>query len=324
MTPPSLSGRKTISWFVRFALVSSLCAAAPATRAVAEPTPAAWSKAKSLCASGKTEEGWRALVQIEKASGKKPLPAAYWREVLLCASKASLPANALRAGKRLEDLKQATAEDRALVAKVRASVKVPNPEAAIPAEEAWIVRQRKGGAEFVNGPCGFAFAPRNDEPLLPMVQQRACSVRTWTPALKGKAGEQRPSVVVLARAAGPDERLEGYLAQVMPSWKPARFDGFRCPGARCLTFGNRIPGIYGKDGDGVGLAVAFERNEPEFPGLAFEDPGPTVKRHGVDAGPVYARFRGKIFYVVMFDSAASVAERAKADYRKFLADLRVE
>jgi hypothetical protein len=323
MTLSSSSGRQTVSWFVRSALVAALVAAAPAVRAAGEATPAAWTKARSLCDAGKLEEGWKALVQIEKSAGKQPLPAAYWREVLACASKANLPANALRAGKKLEALNQATAEDRAAVAKQRAAVRVPEPEALIPADEAWIVRPRGKGVLLVNGPCGFAFEPRNDEPFLPHVQQRACSVRTWTRPLKGKSGELRPGVIVLARVAKPGEKLEDYAARMMPTWKPARFDGFRCPAARCLTYGNRVPGIHGKDGDGVGLAVAFERAEPEFPGLLFEDPGPAVARKP-GAAPVHGRFRGTIHYLVMFDSPATLAERAKADYRTFLAGLRVE
>ncbi len=323
MTLSTLSGRKTVPWLVRSALLSALVAAGPAARAAGEATPAAWTRARSLCDAGKLEEGWKALVQLEKAAGEKPLPAAYWREVLACASKANLPANALRAGQKLEAAKQATAQDRAVVAKARAAVRVPEPEAVIPAEEAWIVRPRGKGVLLVNGPCGFAFEPRDDQPFLPHVQQRACSVRTWTPALKGKTGALRPGVIVLARVAKPGERLEDYAAQMMPTWKPAKLDGLRCPAARCLTYGVRHPGVHGKDGDGVGLAVAFERDEPEFPGLAFEDPGPTVARPP-GAAPVFGRFRGKIHYLVMFDSAATVAERAKADYRKFLAALRVE
>jgi len=323
MTHSTLSGRKTVSWFVRFALVSALVAAAPAARAAGEATPAAWTKARSLCDAGKLEEGWKALVQLERSAGNKPLPAAYWREVLACASKATLPAHAARAGKKLEELKQATAEDRALVAKARAAVRVPAPDAAIPAEEAWIVRPRGNNVLLVNGPCGFAFEPRGDHPFLPAVQQRACSVRTWTPPLKGKGGELRPGVVVLARVAKPNEKLEDYAAQMMPTWKPAKLDGFRCPGARCLTYANRLPGVYGKDGDGVGLAVAFAREQPEFPGLMFEDPGPTVRRRP-GAPPVFTRFPGTIYYLLMFDSAATISERAKADYRRFLADLRVE
>lgn len=324
MALPPRSGRKTISWFVRFALVSTLCAAAPAARAAPEPAPAAWTKARSLCDAGKLEEGWKALVQLEKAAGKKPLPAAYWREVLGCATKAEMPANALRAGKMLEDQKQATADDRAFVAKARAGIREPQPDATISPEEAWIVHPRKDGVLLVSRPCGFAFDPRKDAPFLPPVQKRGCSVRTWLPPLKGKAGEQRPSAAVLSRIAGHDEKLEDYVAQIMPTWKPAKLDGFRCPGARCITFGNRIPGIYGKDGDGVGLAVAFEREEPAFPGLALEDPSPRLRRKGSEASPVYGRFRGKLYYLVWFDSAASVAERAKPGYRKFLADLRVE
>jgi hypothetical protein len=273
------------------------------------------------------EEGWRVLVQAEKAAGKKPLPAEYWRDVLACASRASLPANAARAGKMLDLHKQATPGDRALVAKARAAVRAPERDAVIPPERAWIVRPRKDGFVLVSMPCGFAITPRQDRPLLSPVQQRGCSVRTWAPPQKGKAGAQRPSIIVMARAALPDEKLEDYAKLILPAptWKPAKLEGVRCPAARCVTYGARIPGLYGPDGDSVRSAIAFERAEPEFPGLALEDPGPTEPfPNAVAGGPAFGRFRGTIHYIVMFDSAASIAEKAKADYRRFLADLKVE
>ncbi len=327
MAHPPVLGLRTASTYVRLAFLCVLLAAAAFVPAAAEAVPAAWSKARGLCEAGKVEEGWRALVQAEKAAGKKPLPAEYWRDVLACASRATLPANAARAGKMLDAQKQATPEDRALVAKARASVRVPEGDVVIPPEQAWIVHPKKDGFLLVNTPCGFAFTPRQDRPLLPPVQQRGCSVRTWAPPYKGKTGEQRPSIVVIARAALPDEKLEDYAKLILPAptWKPAKLDGVRCPAARCVVHGARIPGLYGPDGDSVRFAVAFERTEPEFPGLALEDPGPRETIPGSrTAGPAFGRFRGTIHYIVMFDSAASIAEKAKGDYRRFLADLKVE
>lgn len=324
MAHRSLSGLPTAASLVRIALAVSLSSSAAPARAADEATPAAWSRARSLCDAGKHEEAWRALGQVEKAAGKKALPAAYWRDVLACASRARLPANALRAGKMLEDQKQATAEDRALLEKVRASVRVPERDAVIPPEEAWIVREREGGFVLVNQPCGFALSPRQDHPFLTPVQQRACSVRTWAPPHRGKAGEQRASIIVLARAALPGEKVEDYMRLVLPDWKPAKLENVRCPGARCVTWGFRIPGLYGKEGESVRYAVGFERGEPEFPGLALEDPSPRVKAKPGEDGPTFGRFRGTIHYIVMFDSAASIAEKAKGDYRRFLAELQVE
>jgi hypothetical protein len=261
---------------------------------------------------------------VEKAAGKKPLPAAYWRDVLACASRAGLPANALRAGKMLEDQKQATAEDRALIAKARTARPVPERDGVVAPDEAWVVRARKGGFVLVSPPCGFALTPRQDHPFLAPVQQRGCSVRTWAPPHPGKAGEQRANISVLARAALPTEKLEDYMSLILPTWKPAKLANIRCPGARCVTYGTRIPGLYGKDGDSVRFAVGFERTEPEFPGLAFEDPGPTVHPKPGSEARTYARFRGTIHYIVMLDGAASIAEQAKADLRRFLAELQVE
>jgi hypothetical protein len=76
--------------------------------------------------------------------------------------------------------------------------------------------------------------------------------------------------------------------------------------------------------------VIFERDEPEFPGLIFESPqGPPQPKAG--AGPVayhpsqiQQRIPGKLYYVVLLDTAASIEEPALKDFDFFLQNLTVE
>jgi len=88
--------------------------------------------------------------------------------------------------------------------------------------------------------------------------------------------------------------------------------------------------MYGNNGDGHGRIVVFERNQPEFPGLIFEAPTEMPKSDG-SAGPKYyrpnpikERIPGKLYYLVLLDTAASIEDPALKDFDFFLQNLTVE
>jgi hypothetical protein len=88
--------------------------------------------------------------------------------------------------------------------------------------------------------------------------------------------------------------------------------------------------MYKKDGDGHGRIIVFERDQPEFPGLIFEDPLQMPKPDGGNDAKFYRpnqvqqRIHGKLYYLVMLDTAASIEEPAMKDFDFFLQNLTVE
>jgi len=88
--------------------------------------------------------------------------------------------------------------------------------------------------------------------------------------------------------------------------------------------------MYKKDGDGHGRIVVFERDQPEFPGLIFEAPLEMPKSDGSESMKYYRpsqtqqRIPGKLYYLVMLDTAASIEEPAMKDFNFFLENLTVE
>jgi hypothetical protein len=104
----------------------------------------------------------------------------------------------------------------------------------------------------------------------------------------------------------------------------------RCPAERCIAERGVQPGMYKANGDGHGRLVFFERSQPEFPGLLFESPSSLPHQEGKE-GPETFRFAqtqqrmpGKLFYLVLLDTAASIEEPAMKDFDFFLANLVVE
>ena len=88
--------------------------------------------------------------------------------------------------------------------------------------------------------------------------------------------------------------------------------------------------MYGKDGNGNGRIVVFERDQPEFPGLIFETPWEMPKSKGGEEVKYYRpnqiqqRIPGKLYYLVLLDTAASIEEPAMKDLNFFLENLTVE
>ena len=88
--------------------------------------------------------------------------------------------------------------------------------------------------------------------------------------------------------------------------------------------------MYKEDGDGHGRIIVFERNQPDFPGLIFESPWQLPKSDGKEGAKFYApnqiqqRIPGKLYYLVLLDTAASIEEPAMKDLNFFLENLTVE
>ena len=88
--------------------------------------------------------------------------------------------------------------------------------------------------------------------------------------------------------------------------------------------------MYGVDGDGHGRIVMFERNQPHYPGLIFEEPL-EIPKPGNGKGTqfyrpsqIQKRIPGKLYYLVMLDTAASIEDPAMKDFDFFLQNLTVE
>ncbi len=108
------------------------------------------------------------------------------------------------------------------------------------------------------------------------------------------------------------------------------FPPSRCPSDRCIALKGVQPGMYGKDGDGHGRVIAFERNQPDFPGLLFEAPWELPKSDGGEGLKTFrpdqekTRIPGKLYYLVVLDTAASIEEPAMRELDSFLNSISVE
>ena len=126
------------------------------------------------------------------------------------------------------------------------------------------------------------------------------------------------------------ETLEDYSKRFTKDGSFEPFTPSRCPSDRCIALKAVQPGMYKENGDGHGRIILFEREAPEYPGLIFETPAgfpsttDSSKPQFFRPNQTQGRIPGKLFYLVLLDTASSIEEPAMKEYDFFLQHLTVE
>ena len=179
--------------------------------------------------------------------------------------------------------------------------------------------------------CGIRFRVRENWKFdaLDMVDG-ACVATFSTGPYDAVTGSLRPEIMVLVQQPLKDETLDEFSKKFLTKGTYEVGSQIRCPSDHCIALKGNRPGMYGGNGDGHPRVVVFERDEPAFPGLIFETPsddpkpdksGPFKWNH---PDPIQQRMPGKLYYLVLLDTAASVEESAVRDFDFFLDHLTVE
>lgn len=136
--------------------------------------------------------------------------------------------------------------------------------------------------------------------------------------------------MLMVQRPSEGEGLQQYALRLSKDGTVEPIGSTPCPAVPCLLIRASQPGMYGKDGDGRGRIVAFEREEPAFPGVLLESPLQIPKpdeKEGVQyfrPAQLKHRMSGKLYYVVLLDVASSIEQPALQDYEFFLKNLTVE
>jgi len=298
-------------------------------RGEADPR-AEWLLGGSLCHGNRVGEGWPHVATARASAQEKgaPLPAGFWHDAFFCAAVGNMPAHQLEAWKVLEALGAGTPAERYLAERARRFVLRPALDQQYEAKTT--ARARKDGTRvwITSRVCGFRFAIDGARELrMPPVQKGMCVVESYAGPFQGNE-QVSPGIFVFARAAREGEPPDALLDMAAPPAKRTAAKDFPCAFPGCRAFELRNAETYEKEGGGLAVVLAFTRDEPAFPGLAFEEPvvarGPPGETSYTAFEPELGRFPGRISYVVVLDTAVSVAPQAKEELRRFLADFSAE
>jgi hypothetical protein len=271
------------------------------------------------------------LLHVEQQLPWNKLPASFWDDYLSCAHLSNMPAHALQAADRANQLDPQNSNNRAfLVDASHKRFKAPDATAVYEAKEAWHATHIGSDIRFTSPMFGMEFSMPGEWKLsVSGIENGVANVVIKAGPYPGRSGPVIPNVSIMARPAKPGETLADFLKTAFPNPSARPTTVPVCPARACLAIERVEPNEYKGEGDGHLTIVVFQRDEPEYPGLIFEEPIDLPKTEGSGAHYFHAderlhRLPGTLYYLVAVDTADSVLTQARDVYSSFLKSMRVE
>jgi len=293
---------------------------------------APWFRATLQCQTREMGAGAREFLAVEESHTWDSLPTAFWGDYLNCATLNRLPEHALRAVDYLEKLHAGDSSDYAAAVDMNRSRLVPfDPKKSYEPKEVWQAENLGEDTVFTTTLCGVRLRSHGNWEVENLaLSNGSCVANFGTGPYKGTVHVLHPEILLLVQQPKDGESLEEYAKKFQTDGTFEPDPTLHCPVAHCIALKGEQPKMYKKDGDGHARIVIFERDEPEFPGLIFESPIelPKGDRNGgaqfYRPSPIQQRIPGKLYYLVLLDTAASIEVPAMKDFDFFLENLTVE
>jgi hypothetical protein len=293
---------------------------------------APWFQATFMCETLQPAEGISEFLSLEASHAWDQLPAVFWIDYMECASHTNMFAHVLRAADHLEKLHgAATPLSNTYLNRARKRFEPFDPKKTYDPKIVWQSDYAGNDLLFTSTSCGLRLQARTDWRIDRLdLTEGSCLAVFSTGPYKAVTGGLSPSIMVLVQQAKEGETLEKFSKKFLTKGAFEPYMLTRCPEGYCMALKGKQPQMYEKDGGGHPRVVIFERDEPAFPGLIFEAPSedPKPKKPGPFTFPrpnqIQQRIPGKLYYLVLLDTAASIEEHAMKDFDFFLENLTVE
>jgi hypothetical protein len=303
-----------------------------ARRLLPEDIRPQWFLAALQCQTIESKAGADKFLAIEATHSANELPAAFWNDYIECAGVTNMPAHLLHAAFYLE--KSSAPESRitkVLVESSRKRFEPFDPGKKYDPKDVWQGARAVTDVVFTSTMCGIRIHARQDWAVNMMeLNNGSCVASFNTGPYKAVVDSLRPGVLVLIQMPKGNETLQEFSKRFLTNGTFEPDQTLHCPTDHCIALKALQPGMYKADGDGHGRVVFFERAQPEFPGLALESPiglpstenkeGPSYYR----PNQIQQRIPGKLYYLVLLDTASSIETPALRDFDYFLRNLSVE
>lgn len=296
---------------------------------------AAWFLGIHQCQSNDTAGGMKRLLGIESTFNQ--LPRAFWQDYANCASVSLMPEHAIRAYDNAHKVLSGPPNDETLERIARKVVKPSSPDQSYPIRTAWAFAQTKDQVRFTSTLCGESFVTRPDARVeLHDVKNGTCAITIESPHFTNRHGESSANRLILTMIPKPGESLEDFAHRFLsgPKYSMARpITGVPCPVARCIAFEIVTDKLYPGEGGAHLISVFFASDEPQYPGLIFEQPQaiPTSGAGKDSDKPTFyranegvSRFSGTLYTFVALDANADIYAPSRALFDGLLKSLVVD
>jgi hypothetical protein len=291
-----------------------------------------WFRADFFCQTLQPDRGANAFLALEAGRRWQDLPAGFWDNYLACAMLTQMLAHALRAADHLAELNAAPNNMRSIRITAAKNAFVPvDSSKTYAADQAGYATNTGSDLEITSAACGLRF--RVHENWIPErfeISKGTCVIILAVGPYQAPRGPLAPNILILVRKSDGQETLADFLHLFTKNGTFNSTEALHCPASACLAMNGIQPGRYGKDGDSLPRVVAFERDQPTYPGLLFETPEKPPSDPKVE-GPqrfrptqTLQRMPGKLYYLITLDTASSIEPQAVTDFDFFLQHVQVE
>jgi hypothetical protein len=294
---------------------------------------AAWFLGIHQCQSNNPVGGMQQLLRVETSSPS--LPSAFWQDYANCAGVTNMPVHAVRAYDRAKSAGDGTPNDAQLEQVARNRLKRSDPTASYPAKQVWYAQQTEDRVLFTSNICGESFTAKANSPVnINEVSKGSCTVIVTSEKYPTRDGHATASLLVLTQIPREAESLEAYSQRMLnnPRYEgKTALTGVPCPVTTCIAFEIITDKLYKSEGGAHLIAVFFQSNQPDYPGLRFETPLSLPKAPSGSNQPTFftseatlQRFNGPLYTFVALDANQDIYPRSRTEFDDLLKSLVID
>jgi len=298
-----------------------------------------WFLGAHQCQSNDPIGGMQRFLHVEASSDS--LSTSFWLDYAGCAETTNMPVHAIRAYDNAQKLNDGTPIDAQQEQQARDKIKPSSVAESYPVKQAWNSERVVGGNHYTSTICGESFAARLTlHVTISNVTRGTCPITIGSDAYPSRYGPSSASLLLLTQVATPGESLETYAKRILEAFSQHKLkdpfhtgksfaDEIKCPVASCLYFDMTTDKLYKNEGGAHLVAVFFQSQQPDYPGLRFETPHliPKTAKNSIDSAQPdesLQRFNGTLYTFLTLDANHDIYPRSRKDFDELLKSIVVD
>lgn len=258
----------------------------------------------------------------------------FWADYAQACFDANMPGTALYAARQASKIsgKMTAIEEQVLTSNYLSS---PNSDTSMYAKAMWSVNGKQGNKLiFCNRFLGTRMVMDSTWELRIGDYKKQMSYLTINPpAATAKTGEKIGySMLLMTKIPEANESLQQFLDKMTVKTQNKKPMAFTAGNLKnCLVYEMKEPELYPQFGGRHMYAIAVERKQPEYPGLALETPLETITVKGEKVEPTYyisqtkyTRVNSSLYYYIFVDSVEAIHEESLSVLKDFVSNLTLE
>lgn len=254
----------------------------------------------------------------------------FWAEYAFSAFLANMPSTAqYAADKSLKLLGRADKRTETLIDQLKRNLKQPKPDTTLGIKEIWSSSKNEGDGTvtFINRVIGARLAINGNWGIqLGDFGNYGEGITISPQRIVSKVDNEAIgySIAVIAKVPQTGQSLSDFISIFCKKGEVLKPVNLTRKYDKSIAYEIIDKSIYQDIGGGHMYMIAIERDEPAYPGIAFEQAsgnfsnGEVGKVNYYTAQPQFTRLKGKLYYLVLLDSCEYIHDESLAVFKDFL------